>query len=118
MYLITIAVPPVAWPLMFRTKEKAEAAFRDLHDNAPGVFVNIEDDFGQTVRVTIASIGAIMFEDMDQSRNAHIERALHEARLRSNLQTRAKSDPVLKHAAMTGPAMISPMGMPGNGFNG
>jgi hypothetical protein len=115
MYLITIAVAPVAWPLMFQTKEKAEAAFEALHPNTPGYFVSIADDFGQIVRISTQNIGAVMFEDLDQSRNAHIERALHEGRLRANLQTRAKADPVLRHAQMSGPAMISPMG---NGFNG
>jgi hypothetical protein len=114
MYLITIAVAPVAWPLMFQTKEKAEAAFA-LLDNAALDMIGIADDFGQIVRIKRSNIGAVMFEDMDQSRNAHIERALHEGRLRANLQTRAKADPVLRHAQMSGPAMISPMG---NGFQG
>lgn len=115
MYLLTIAVAPVAWPLMFRTKEKADMSREVLRDRTPGRFVSIEDDFGQIVDVETRCVGAIMFEDMDQSRNAHIERALHEARLRASLQTRAKSDPILKHAAINGPAMISPMA---NGFQG
>jgi hypothetical protein len=111
MYLITIAVAPVAWPLMFQTKEKAEKTLLLLRNEQ----ILVTDDFGQTFEGRRASIGGVLFEDLDQSRNAHIERALHEGRLRASLQTRAKSDPVLRHASMTGPAMISPMG---NGFNG
>ena len=112
MYLITIAVPPVAWPLMFQTEDRAKEVLKALNQN--GV-VDVTDDFGQTVIADRVDIKGIMFEDMNASRNAHIERALHEGRLRASLQTRAKSDPILRNAAMAGPAMISPMG---NGFNG
>jgi hypothetical protein len=110
MYLITIAISPVAWPLMFQTEDRAKEVLKALRENEE---VDVTDDFGQTVIAYRADIAGIMFEDMNQSRNAHIERALHEGRLRANLQTRAKADPVLRHAQMSGPAMISPMG---NGF--
>ena len=116
MYLISIALgrsQPVIWTLMFKTQERAETTFRLLQDNVGEIAVN--DDFGQTANVEKANTAGMLFEDMDQSKNAHIERALHEGRLRATLQSRAKADPILKHAAMTGPAMISPMG---NGFNG
>jgi hypothetical protein len=111
MFLISIAMghsQPVIWTLMFRTQERATESFKLLQENLGDIAVN--DDFGQTINVEKANIGGMLLEDLDQSRNAHIERALHEARLRANLETRARSDPILKHAAMTGPAMLQPMG--------
>ena len=113
MFSLSIALRdnPVVWTLMFKSKETAEAAYAKLVPSTD----DIQDDFGQTVMIGPSGLSGAILEDLDQSKLAHIERALHTARTNANAQSRAQSDPVLKAAMMTqGPAMISPMN--GSGY--
>ena len=58
-------------------------------------------------------VAGMMFEDLDKSMLAHVERGLHNARTQAKAQQQAMSDPVLKTAAMTaqrGPAIYDPQG--------
>ena len=113
MYCLTICFGPAntPWALMFKTQEAAEAA---LHKSvAPGLKIIIEDDFGQRAYFSTTAIHGLMLEDLSLSKLAHIERALHQARMQAEGQKMAQTDPALMHAAR-GPNIISPM-MGGNG---
>ena len=117
MFLISIAMgrsQPVIWTLMFKTQERAEQSFKLLQDNMGEIALG--DDFGQTINIDKANIGGMLFEDLDQSKNAHIERALHQARVQAEGQTMAESDHVLRAArARQGSAILTP-GIPSNGM--
>ena len=113
MFCLTIALKdnPAVWTLMFQTAEKAQKGF-DLFA-AQASLVLLEDDFGQTAFIDKTSIAGAMFEDLDKSMLAHVERGLHNARTQAKAQQLAMNDPVLKTAAMTrgqGPAIFSPQG--------
>ena len=55
-----------------------------------------------------------MIENLDMSQVAHVERSLRQQRMQAKFQKAAESDPEIR-AAMRGPAVLSPMGMPFNG---
>ena len=117
MFSLTICFGPqgTMWQLLFRTKEKIETEIKCLRDGDDQLL--IADDFGQTVTVAYRSIHAWMIEDMTQSKVARIDLALHAARTQAEAQIQAESDQMLKsvRARQNGPALINPMGMPGNG---
>ena len=119
MFSLSIALKdnPAVWMLLFKTKETADKAYTKLVPEVNTLLHGqpgqrpvglLEDDFGQHVIVTEFS-GAIM-EDMEQSKLAHIERALHMARTKAKADQIASSDPALRTAAMTqSPAVFSPL---------
>ena len=119
MFSLSIALKdnPAVWMLLFKTKQTADAAYTKLVPEVntllhgqPGQHpvVLLEDDFGQRAIVTEFS-GAII-EDLEQSKLAHIERALHDARTRVKANQMASADPALKTASMTqSPAVFSPL---------
>ena len=122
MHLLTIVFgpSPTPWSLLFKSPEAADKTFMDLESAKAGIgasTVSVADDFGQRATIDIKSIHGFMLEDMEQSKLAHIERGLHQARTQARAQQMATADPILKNAAMMqGPAMLQPMG--GNRFNG
>jgi hypothetical protein len=116
MYCLTICFGPAAttWALMFKTKETAEIGWNAIAlAKANNVVVNFSDDFGQEIVLESAPVHGVMLEDLSLSKLAHIERALHQARMQAEGQKMAQTDPALVHAAR-GPNIISPM-MGGNG---
>jgi len=112
MYCLTICFGPAAttWALMFKTEEKAIQALQFINEHVDG---NFTDDFGQTIALKTSELHGVMLEDLSLSKLAHIERALHQARMQAEGQKMAQTDPALMHAAR-GPNIISPM-MGGNG---
>lgn len=112
MFSLTISFGPasLAWTLMFNDEESARAAH--LAVTVPeGEYFSIRDDFGQTADLKRASVHGVMLEDMEKSKLAHIERALHQARLQAKAQEMAENDSQLRAArARSGPAIIDPMG--------
>ena len=110
MFSLTISLQknPSVWMLMFKTKEAADAAWTRLpqRDNP----ILLEDDFGQKVLVSPNNLAGSVLEDLDQSKLAHIERALHDARTRAKANSIASADPALRalHATQ-GPSVLSPM---------
>ena len=112
MISITVVLHTVPLNLLYKTKENAEGAFGALQlaieTNAP---VRISDEFGQTLH-TSAAPTAVVWDDLDVSKLAQIERALHQARTQAEAQTLARSDPKLRMAS-AGPSVLSPFG-PGN----
>ena len=112
MFSLTVAFAGGQWALMFNDRETADKAF----DNAIAG-ASVVDDFGQVVQMNKDKMIGILLEDLDQSKMAAIERALHMARVQAKGNEMANADSTLRAAryAQGGPAMINPMGMPGNG---
>lgn len=108
---------PVMWKLLFREKENAESALNHLllvfnqQDVSSADRIGLVDDFGQTVNIKAASLDGCMLEDLDQSKLAHIEMSLHEAKTRAKAQKQAQTDPELRTSQMMqGMPVLSPMG--------
>lgn len=117
MFSLTIVFGPgpMVWTLMFKTEDKLRLELANWAMNKTPII----DDFGQECLVDADKIAGYMIEDMEQSRLAHIERALHQARTQAKGAEIADSDPVLKqarHRAQGGMPMIQPV--PGFGPNG
>lgn len=115
MFAITIVMSecPVPWMLLFNVQEHADIAWNAYRFCDQNVEISLEDDFGQTVVVRRSLVAGAMFEDMNKSMLAHIERGLHNARTQAKAEQMGRNDPVLKTAAMAGgqgPAIYSPMG--------
>jgi len=113
MHQVTIIIGSTPWAFLFQKPELADKTFIDLEmakkENAETVAV--ADEFGQRATIDVKAIHGFMVEDMEQSKLAHIERALHQARTQARGQQMAISDPVLKNAAtMRGPAVLDQMG--------
>ena len=116
MWCITVAVGNIPWALAYKTEEAAQAADTTLTDGFTNGQITIKmcDDFGQKITVCGNSVSGWNLEDMEKSKLAHIERALHHARMQQEGQKLAQADATLRQG-QHGPAIISPMGMP-NGF--
>jgi hypothetical protein len=125
MFSIAITFGPAAsmWVLMYKTEENAQSAWTVLQGTPREATlvgykttpVEVIDDFGQTIRVNPDVISGMMLEDMHKSQLAHIERALHQARMQAKGSEMAANDHVLRNArAQQGPGIITP-GIPGNG---
>jgi hypothetical protein len=109
MFLISIAMgrsQPVIWTLMFKTQEKAQQVFSLIQDNM-GSF-SFEDDYGQNIYAEKASVISMMLENAEMSKLAHIERGLHEQRIRAAIVSRMQADPTMRNMGQ-GPAMLTPM---------
>lgn len=114
MHAITVIVGQIGWSLMFKEESKAQDAAAKLAARTEP-FTVIEDDFGQKLDARTNLIAGYMIEDMEKSKLAHVERALHQQRTQNLAQKTAEADPSLKLSRMmNGPAMISPMGPGGN----
>jgi hypothetical protein len=120
MFSLTIVFGPgpMVWTLMFKTEEKLkfvleELAFRstDGHAGHKEAFC-VTDDFGQNCAIRDAQVHGFMSENLEQSKLAHIERALHQARTQAKGAEIADSDPVLAQArrrAQGGMPIMQPM---------
>ena len=128
MHLLTVVFGPTSTSLafLFRNEEQAqtelEALERAMLLETETSLVVIDDDFGQHAAIRIKSLHGFLLENMEESKLAHIERGLHNARTQARANQAAQSDPVLK-SAMAGmspvnPAMLSPMGNSGGRWNG
>lgn len=115
MFCINVALGSTSWRLLFREEKNAETAFELLNPTV-GFPKQIRDDFGQKLLLASdGSVHAVMFEDLDQTKMAHIEMALHQARTQNAAQKMAATDPALRAGSnQAGPAIISPM--PNGGF--
>ena len=128
MHMLTVVFGPTSTSLafLFRDAEQARAEFQSLEDaiavGVEDIFVVINDEFGQHAAIRVKSLNGVLLEDMEQSKLAHIERGLHNARTQARANQAAQSDPVLKSAmagmAPVNPAMLSPMGNSGGRWNG
>jgi hypothetical protein len=110
MFSLTIVFGPgpMVWTLMFRTEERARDCLAHWTDEDPYLI----DDFGQECTIDPNNAHGWMFENLEQSKLAHIERALHQARTQAKGAEIADSDPVLAQArrrAQGGMPMLQPM---------
>lgn len=96
----------IVWGFMFKTKEKADEALKQLEAGNVGR-IQINDDFGQSGRIGGEHIQGVMLEDMSQTKLAHIERNLHEMRTKAGIMSAAGADPGLKFAMQNqGPPVL------------
>lgn len=112
MFGVNISTGNVVWRLLYRTEEKARAAFENLtpHNMAP-IHVTVEDDYGQICTMINTAIKGLMFEDFDKAKLANVELFLHQQRTNAMANKAAQTDPALRaNALMNGPPVISPMG--------
>ncbi len=102
---------PVMWKLLYREATDAVKNYEALlHTDGD---VELSDDFGQKIMVSRDQLSGVMQEDLDQSKLAHIEMSLHEAKTRAAANKQAQSDPALRTSAMMGAGgmpILSPMG--------
>ena len=110
MFCINVALGSTSWRLLFKDEETANKAFDVLVLLDAQNDCKIKDDFGQVLFARTEAIRGVMFEDLDQTKLAHIEMALHQARTQNQAQKMAASDPSLRAGSNAGgPAIISPM---------
>lgn len=112
MFTLSIALgraQPMVWTLMFRRKEAAEAAVTTLRESVGTVMIT--DEFGQTFDGQKADVVGSLFENLEESRGAHVERALAGARVQAAVMSRVAADPALRQAAMMAgsPPVLSPI---------
>ena len=122
MFSLTISFGPgpTMWTLMWRDKDRAYVAYQVYahHNTAMPTdmgILDLTDDFGQQCRLQRNVIHGVMLEDMELSKLAVIERALHQARTQAKAAEAAESDQVLRVArTRSGPAVLMPgmNGMP------
>jgi hypothetical protein len=117
MFSMTIVFGPVPtpWTLLFKSEETFQTAMTLARTPAVASFerdnLTVADDFGQILDVKRSSVHGIMFEDMEQSRMAQIERGLHNTRTQIAAERAGQADPSISSYVRTrqqGPAVISP----------
>lgn len=107
MFSLTVCFGPqaTAWAFMFKTQESLNKAIEKF----PGVSA-IADDFGQWATFERPIHGYII-EDMNLSKLAHQERAIHMERMKAAVTQQVQTDPALRAGrAGNGPAIVSPFG--------
>jgi hypothetical protein len=105
MHALSIVVGSQCWRLLFKSEDAAKKAFSAIDENSS--VVRIEDDYGQTAVIHTSVCPGFMLEDMDKSKFAYIETALHNARTNLDANAQASADPKLR-ANRQGPSVISP----------
>lgn len=116
MFIINVALGNTSWRLLFKDEARAVTASLDLTtawERNADALISINDDFGQTIRMRGSAIHGMMTEDMDKTKMAHVEMALHQARTQGLATKMAQTDPALKAQASMSPNVLNPMG---NGF--
>lgn len=100
MFSLTIVFGPgpMVWTLMFKTEERVREELADLVINK----MPLIDDFGQECVISVNVMHGYMVENLEQSKLAHIESALHKARTQAKSEEIANSDPVLAQARAAG----------------
>lgn len=116
MHAITVVFGPTntMMTFLFRDAEKARAAYNDasMIVGAMTGSARIIDEFGQETEFAANSLHAVMIEDWEKSKNAHIERAMHNAHTQADANRAAQADPKLRTAAMMNGPVAHPGPMP------
>ena len=109
MFALNIALGNTAWRLLYKDEETARGVFKALQHPNHETGSYIQDDFGQ--EVVLLAVTGFMLEDMNKTKMAHVEIALHNARTQALATKTAQADPGLRASSMmNGPSMIDPMG--------
>lgn len=108
MFCITVAVGNLSWRLLFKVEAEAEQAFTSLDIAcASQKIIKMPDDFGHTF---VGTPTALLLEDLEKTKLAHVELALHQARTNAMATKQAQNDPSLHAGRGPSPAIISPQG--------
>lgn len=111
MHALNIALGNLCWQFLFREKEKAMTYFDQIR-HSPMQTLSITDDFGQ--QAVIAPPFNAMLENLDESKMAHVEMALHRHRIQLQAQKQAQTDPMIRSAQLNGgPRVMVPGGLNG-----
>lgn len=117
MFCITLALKdnPVVWTLMYKTEETASSIWHSYNIvDDPNLAVLLADDFGQIASIQKSRVAGAMFEDLDKSALAYVERILHNTRIKARADKMAASDTELRQSSLArGPALFDPTGMNG-----
>ncbi len=117
MYSLSIAIGMMSWRMLYQDEERAKAAYLALKDNTVPT-IEIADDYGQIGTFKPMACPALMLEDMDKSKIAEIDLALHRQKLQMLAQKMAAADPAIRAANMGSQMpLVNPMGN-GQGFRG
>lgn len=107
MFSVTVCFGPqaTAWAFLFKTEESMRTAINNF-PSTPAIV----DDFGQTATFERPIHGYVV-EDLNLSKLAHQERAIHMERMRRAVTQAMQVDPQMR-AVRTGggPAIVSPFG--------
>jgi hypothetical protein len=108
MHMLSINTGSTVWALLFKEKEKADAAeasalafLRMQHLTQQTVdnrVITIEDDFGQRAHLVAGGMHGVLVEDCDLTQEAAIQRHILQQITNVKAQTRVRNDPVLKAA--------------------
>jgi hypothetical protein len=119
MFSVTIAfgASNVPWTLLYKTEDQLNSAKSTFEMSPPGSVIRLRDDYGQEISIDRNSIHAVMFEDMRQSKMAHIERALFQKRMEIEANNMGRADPAIAAAMQSrGPSVITPAFGPNGAF--
>jgi hypothetical protein len=106
MYCITLIVGAVPFRFVFHKEETAREAVAATRGSPA---ITLRDDFGQEFFGTPGSVTGFIVEDMEKSKLAHVEFALHQQRMQNLAQKMASADPSLRaSSAMNGPGVLTP----------
>ena len=109
MFALNIALANNAWRLLFRDGEEAKAIFEKISKRSNQGTHTVEDDFGQTFSAPAKSIAGVLFEDLEKTKLAQVEIALHNAHTNALATKMAQADPGLRaSSAMNSPRMLDP----------
>jgi hypothetical protein len=112
MWTIACVVGPASFALLFKTEENAAKAIKICNAGIKGELAQITDDFGQ--QLVTYQLQGYLAEDLEQSKLARVEFALHQQRTQLLAQKAAENDTVIRTSRMMqGPAVLDPgFGMP------
>lgn len=90
MFSVNVAIGNVSWALVYNDEESATTVYQKLKN--PG-YIEVSDDYGQTLCVLPEDIKGVMLEDWNKTKLGHVERALHLQRTQAEAQKRWERDP-------------------------
>lgn len=120
MFSLTLAVANSTWSFLYKSAANASINAENINkalraltatDFSPQTSIEITDDFEQTAIIRVSSLHGFVFEDLDKTQFAHIERSLHVQRMQLEGNRMAEADPKLRHAVMAarqGPQVLTP----------
>jgi hypothetical protein len=123
MFTITVVFGNVSASLLYRDKDRAMATWEkvskrtqvDRYPLSTADEMILKDEYGREVFLPLNMLYGAIFENMQETAEALIESAMHNARTQARVQKRATTDPELRAAQMAaGPSVLTPMG----GMNG
>lgn len=119
MFSLTVFVGSGMWQFLFKTEETAKMAFNTIvipMSVTTSNTADIVDDFGNHAAFIRTAIHGEVLENLEETKLAHCERALHQQKVQIAAQELARADSTISKARnMQGPAILAPMGAPNGG---